>query len=167
MKNNINKLIMNVIYMIKDVPEEYQKSSFEILLNHFLRQSTPPSNTHRKKQAIKKQIVDTNGLHDILTADYDWAPTGIKKLTGIMQYIKILDVVQNEFHIDRLYPFDIKIILEEKFRQKKTSNAISMALMKSVGNCVNRIKEDKGYKYKITTSGKVQLQQIEENENEN
>ena len=164
MKDDINKLIINVIDMVKDVPQEYQKGSFEVLLNYFLMQSASSPNTHMKKQTTKKQHSETNTLQVILNDNYDWASTGIKKLKGIMQYIKILNTVQNEFHIGALYASDIKTILEQKFRQKKTSNAISMSLMKSVGNYVNRIKENNGYKYKITASGKEKLQQIEGNE---
>lgn len=159
MIDNISKLIKEVISMVKDVPEEYQKSSFEVLLNYFLAQSTSPSNTRRKKQTVQKHS-ETDDLPAILNSKYDWASTGIKKLKGITQYIRILDVVQKEFNIDTLSASDIKTILDQKFRQKKTINAISMSLMESVGNYVNRIREDKEYKYGITASGKEKLQQV-------
>ena len=160
MKNDITNLITEVIDIVKDVPQEYQKGSFEVLLNYFLTQAIPPSNTRRKKQTTQKQNSETNRLQAILNSNFDWRSTRIKKLKGIIQYIKILDTVQKEFHINRLSASDIKTILEQKFREKKTTNAISMSLMESIGNYVDRIKEDKEYKYAITVSGKEKLEQI-------
>jgi len=160
MNEDITRLIMEVIDLVQDVPEEFRKSSFEVLLNHFLIQSTLPSKPVAPKKSHTKKNSDQNNIQTILDTEYDWASTGIKKLKGIAQYIKILNVVKNDFSVDTLSPSDIITILQQKFREKKTFNAISMSLMDSVGRYVDRIKEGKGYQYRITTSGEEHLNQI-------
>lgn len=160
MKEDITKLIMEVIDLVQDVPEEFRKSSFEVLLNHFLIQTTLPSKPVAPKKSHTKKNSEQNIIQTILNTEYDWASTGIKKLKGIAQYLKILNVVKNDFSVDTLSPLDITTILEQKFREKKTFNAIGMSLMESVGKYVDRIKEDKGYRYRITASGEERLNQI-------
>lgn len=160
MKEDITRLITDVISLIEDVPEEFKKSSFEVLLNYFLIQQTLPSKpTPSKKSSIQKSL-ETNDLQIILNTNYDWASTGIKKLKGISQYLKILSIVKNDFDIETLSASDIATILEQKFREKKTINAVSMSLMESVGRYVDRIKEDKGFRYRITGSGQERLEDI-------
>ena len=156
MTDDIKNLITDVIGMVEDVPEDFQRSSFEVLLNYFLIQSQPSLNMRVKKRTAQKHS-KTDSLQVILNSKYDWASTGIKQLKGIMQYIKILDVVQQEFGVDKLSTSEIKTILEQKFRQKKTISAISMSLMTFVGVYVDRFKEDKEYKYGITVSGQEKL----------
>ena len=166
MTNDITNLIAKVIDMVEGVPKEFQKSSFEILLGYFLMQSQLPLDTRTKKQTTQKRS-EPDTLQRILSSEYDWASTEITQLNGAMQYIKILDVVQQEFTVDSLSVSEIKIILEQKFRQKKTTNAISMALMTFVGKYVDRIK-DKEYKYRVTASGRKKLEQnLEQIKNEN
>lgn len=160
MNEDITRLIKEVINMVQDVPKEFQKSSFEVLLNYFLIQTTLPSTPVAPKKSHTKKNSEQNAIQTILNAEYDWASTEIKKLKGIVQYLKILNVVKNNFSVDTLSPSDITTILAQKFREKKTFNAISMSLMESVGRYVDRIKEDKGYRYKITASGEVYLNQI-------
>ncbi len=165
MKKDITNLIMNVIDMVADLPKEYQKSSFEVLLNHFLIQSQLPLNSRTKKQTSQKRS-ETDALQRILNSEYDWAATGIRQLKGVIQYIKILDVARQDFNIDKLSVSDIKIILEQKFRQKKTTNTISMALIRVVGLYVDRVK-NKEYEYVITAAGKKKLSDLEATKNEN
>lgn len=71
-----------------------------------------------------------------------------------------MKTVKNDFSIDTLSASDITTILEQKFRERKTVNAVSMSLMESVGKYVDRIKEDKGYRYRITASGEERLSSI-------
>ena len=165
LKQDITNLIMNVIDTVADLPKEYQKSSFEVLLNYFLIQSQLPLNTRTKKQTTQKRS-EADTLQRILHSEYDWAATGIRQLKGVMQYIKILDVARQDFNIDKLSVSDIKIILEQKFRQKKSTNTIAMALIRSVGLYVDRIK-NKEYEYGITAAGKKKLSDLEETKNEN
>ena len=160
MKEDITRLIMDVIALVQDVPEEFRKSSFEVLLNHFLIQSTIPSRSATSKKSPIKKSSDTNDLQTILNTNFDWASTGIKKLKGILQYLKILSIVKNNFNVNTLSAFDITTILEQKFREKKTINAVSMSLMESVGKYVDRIKEDKGFRYRIIGSGEDKLGEI-------
>lgn len=162
MKEDITKLIMDVINLIEDVPEEFKKSSFEILFNHFLIQQTLPSKPTQSKKSSTPKSSDTNDLQTILNTNYDWSSTGIKKLKGISQYLKILSVVKNNFNIEKLYVSDITTILEQKFREKKTINTVSMSLMESVGRYVDRVKVDKGFKYRIMESGQERLEDISE-----
>ena len=56
MNKDITKLIMQVIDLVKDVPEEFRKSSFEVLLNHFLTQSSLPSKSKVTKKSVMKKI---------------------------------------------------------------------------------------------------------------
>lgn len=160
MKEDITKLIMGIIDLIQDVPEEYRKRSFEVLLNHFLIQTTPSFKQVSPKKSPPKKYSETNPLKVILSTEYDWASTGIKKLKGNAQYLKILNVVKNNFNVDTLSASDIVTILEQKFREKKTINAISMSLMESVGKYVDRTKEDKEWRYRITVSGEERLEEI-------
>jgi len=160
MNEDITNLIIEVIEMVQDIPEGFRKSSFEVLLNYFLMQSTLPSKPVAPKKFHTKKSSEQNIIQTILNTEYDWASTGIKKLKGTAQYIKIITVAKNDFNIDTLSPSDIKTILEQKFREKKTFNAISMSLMESVGRYVDRIKEDKGYRYRITVSGEEHLNRI-------
>ena len=160
MKEDITKLIMGVIDLIQDVPEEYQKSSFEVLLNHFLIQTSPSFKQVSPKKSPSKKYSEMNPIKVILSPEYDWASTGIKKLKGYAQYLKILNVVKNNFNVETLSASDIVTILEQKFREKKTSNAISMSLMESVGKYVDRTKEDKEWRYRITVSGEERLEEI-------
>jgi len=158
MKKNITKLITEVIEIVQDVPEEFRKSSFEVLLSHFLTETDLPSKSTTKKHRTKNS--EQNSIKTILNTEYDWASTGIKKQKGIVQYLKILNVVKSDFGLDSLSPSDIKTILKQKFREKKTFNAISMSLMESLGKYADRIKEEKGYRYRITASGEEHLNQI-------
>ena len=160
MNKDITKLINEIINLVKDVPVEFRKSSFEVLLNYFLMQTTPPSKPNTPKKSQTKKNSEENIVQTILNTEYDWASTGIKKLKGIVKYLKILNVVKNDFDVDALSPSDITTILEQKFREKKTFNAVSMSLMESVGRYVDRIKEEKGYRYRITLSGDEHLNQI-------
>ena len=151
---------MGVIDLIQDVPEEYQKSSFEVLLNHFLVQTSPSFKQVSSKKSPPKKYSETNPLKVVLNTEYDQASTGIKKLKGNAQYLKILNIVKNNFNIDTLSASDIVTILEQKFREKKPINAISMSIMESVGIFVDRTKEDKEWRYRITVSGEERLEEI-------
>ena len=158
MNKNITSLIKEVISIVKDVPEEYRKSSFEVLLNYSLIQTPPTQKTQFKKSPPKKSPND-NYLQTILDKNYDWASTGIKKLEGILQYLKILSVVKNDFDVETLSASDIRIILVQKFREKKTINTVSMSLMKFVGKYVDRIKAANGFQYRIVGSGEARLEE--------
>ena len=96
----------------------------------------------------------------MLSAEIDWASTGIKKLKGIIQYLALLKIAKTELDDGTLSVAEIKIILEQKFREKKTVNTISMSLMDAVGKYVDRIKEDKEWRYKITASGENKLEEF-------
>ena len=166
MSSYISKSINEVINLVKDVPEEYRKSSFEILLAHFLSQRIPSFDIKQKKQPVQKHSKTDEGMRTILNSKYDWAFTGIKDLKGLTQYIHILDVVEKKFKIDSLSASNIAKILEQKFRLKKKPTAISMSLMSSVGECVDRSKVGYEYKYTITVLGRKKLKEVlEGNEN--
>ena len=160
MKEDITKLINYVIDLIEDVPEKYQKSSFEVLLNHFLTQPTIPTKPISSKTTKKDKVSKIHTVQEIINSKYDWATTGIKNLKGIGQYLTILKIAKNDFNVDTLSASDIRTILTQKFREKKTINTISMSLMEAVGKYVDRIKEDNEFRYGITTSGETRLQQI-------
>ena len=60
MKEDIRQLINYVIGLVEDVPVEYRKSSFEVLLNHFLIQQTLPVKSIPLKLAKKKNVSKDN-----------------------------------------------------------------------------------------------------------
>lgn len=160
MNKDITQLINYVIGLVEDVPAEYQKSSFEVLLSHFLIQQTLPAKSIPSKLAKKKKVSKDNTIQKIVNSEYDWATTGAKNLKGITQYLAILKIAKNDFEVDTLSVSDIRNILTQKFREKKTINTISMSLMDAIGKYVDRIKEDKEFRYRITPSGETRLQQI-------
>lgn len=160
MKNDITELIMQVIDLVKDVPEEFRKSSFEVLLNHFLIQTSLPSRPIVAKKPQMKKPSDMKNLELLLSGEIDWASTGIKKLKGIPQYLALLKIAKTELDDDTLSVLEIKTILEQKFREKKTVNTIGMSLMDAVGKYVDRIKDDKGWRYRITVSGENRLEEF-------
>lgn len=160
MKEDITKLIKEIIDLVKDVPEEYRKSSFEVLLNHSLTQSSLPSRQTTPKKSNTKKDSETEHLEMMLSLEIDWASTGIKKLKGIIQYLGLLKIVKTELADDTLSASEIKTILEQKFREKKTINTISMSLMDAVGKYVDRIKVDNEFRYRITISGEDRLEQV-------
>ena len=160
MKEDITNLIKFVMDLIEDVPEEYRKSSFEVLLHHFLTSPSLPAKSYSSKVIKQKKSVEKNSIQEIITSEYDWAATWIKRLIGIGQYLAILKIVKNDFNVDTLSASDIKNILDQKFREKKTINTISMSLMDAVGKYVDRIKAEKEFRYRITASGESRLEEI-------
>jgi len=160
MEKDITKLIDFVIDMVKNVPEEYRKSSFEVLLHHFLTSPPLPAKSRSSKVIKQQSSVEKNSIQEIISSEYDWAATGIKRLKGIGQYLAILKIAKNDFNVETLSASDIKNILDQKFREKKTINTISMSLMDAVGKYVDRIKADKEFRYRITASGESRLEEI-------
>ena len=160
MKEDITKLINFVMDLVEDVPDEYRKSSFEVLLQHFLTSPSLPAKSRSSKVIKQKKGVEKDSIQQIINSEYDWAATGIKRLKGIGQYIAILKITKNDFNVESLSASDIKNILEQKFREKKTTNAISMSLMDAVGKYVDRIKTENGFKYRVTASGESRLEEI-------
>ncbi|MDH3764574.1 MAG: hypothetical protein OER82_02035 [Nitrosopumilus sp.] len=160
MNKDITELITYVIDLIKDVPEEFRKSSFEVLLNHFLIQSSLPSKSIVTKKSTMKKSSEIKNLELMLSTEIDWASTGIKKFKGIIQYLALLKIAKTELDDVTLSASEIKTILEQKFREKKTVNTISMSLMDAVGKYVDRVKEDKEWRYRITASGENRLEEF-------
>lgn len=159
MKKDITKLINETMNLVKDVPEEYRKSSFEVLLNHSLTQPPLPSKPVTSKKSTVQKTSETNNLELMLSLEIDWASTGIKKLKGITQYLELLKIAKTQLADKTLSAVEIKTVLEQKFREKKSINTISMSLMDAVGRYVDRIKTNKEFRYKITTSGEERLEQ--------
>jgi hypothetical protein len=159
MKEDITKLINEIIDLVKDVPEEYRKNSFEVLLNHSLTQPFISSKSPDPKKSNTKKDSETKHLELMLSLEIDWSSTGIKKLKGITQYLKLLKIAKLELIDDTLSVTEIKIILAQKFREKKTINTISMSLMDAVGKYVDRIKVDNEFRYRITATGEERLEQ--------
>jgi len=159
-KKNIKQLIDEVIDMVKDVPEAYRKNSFEVLMNYRLTHDIAVQQNTKSKKHVSTKIKKHNDLEIILNAEYDWASTRIKSQKGITQYLRILSITKNDFNIDTLSSSDISEILKHKFRENKTSNAISMSLMESLGNYVDRIKVERGFQYRVTPSGESYLNEI-------
>ena len=141
----------------------FEKEAFQVALQHYLKMEC-----HRN---IKTKIVpsetfteqdrnDENNLEMIMHSNYEWSSTNIPKLQPIDQYLYLLQIVKNELQIDKLSADEIKTILHEKFRVNKTVNNIGMALMKRVGNYVDRVKTGSAYKYKITINGEKYLNEV-------
>jgi hypothetical protein len=159
-------LIENAIQEAKKIaenaPEEYRQSVFQVMFELLLRNGTvQEQKTDKPARQEPKKDEESTENQGILEARYEWSSTRISKLEGVTQYLAVMEIALNEFKIDGLIPKEIHDVLFEKFRIAKTTNAISMALMKAVGKYVDRIKVENGYKYRITREGIEFLRQEE------
>lgn len=161
MTSEIRKKIDEAIGIVKDVPEPYQKLSFEIVLKHLLNLTidTVPKISHKRSIPVAKAKGQAD-IETMLKSDYDWASTQIPKLKPIGQNLCVLKIASDDFGIDILSPKDMQVILSQKFRLSKSANAVSMSLMEAVGKYVDRIQEGKEYLYRITSKGREYLDSL-------
>jgi hypothetical protein len=158
----IENAIQEAIEIAKNAPEEYRQSVFQVMFELLLRNGVVHERkTDKTARHESKKDEENAENRDILGARYEWSSTKISKLDGVAQYLAVIEIALNEFKIDGLTPKEIHDVLFEKFRIAKTTNTISMALMKAVGNYVDRIKIENGYKYRITREGIEFLRQEE------
>jgi hypothetical protein len=146
---------------VKNIPEHYRNIGFGVVLAYLLFSEKGFTPTRQNKpESISKITDEQNGLDTILKSDFDWSSTDIPRLTALGQNLLLLKIVKDNFNIDNLSPSEIKAILYEKFRISKTNNAISMSLMENVGKYVDRIRTGSEYSYRITSQGKIKVEEI-------
>jgi hypothetical protein len=134
-------------------PPKYQQGVFQTVFNLMLTDRLVPSpvqQTPVDEQTKTEAITDNN---DILNIKFDWSGTKIPYLRGVAQYLAIIEIALNKFNVDGISAKTIQQVLFQKFRVSKTSNAVSMSLMNSVGKYVDRDEVNGEYVYRITRNG--------------
>lgn len=154
---DIQAAIKKAIELVKNVPDEYRNSSFEVILKHLIDSEEMKELKVRNVRKTTSDPSQKKVVENIINSNFDWTNTKVKKSSGIVQYLHILNVVQHEFRIDSLSVADIQKILIQKFRIQKTINTIGMSLMASVGKYVDRVKIDSGYNYRLTSEGRKKI----------
>ena len=92
-------------------------------------------------------------MNTILNSDCDWSKLNLDNIDGIQLYLSILDIVRINLNINSLSTLEIRNILKEKYRVKRSISAIGMALLHVQGKYVTRIRSGNSYKHKITPLG--------------
>lgn len=149
MNDKIVKHIHDTLSILDDVPEEYRKTAFEVILNHLLSSDYSP--VLESRQVLTKK--DHAGIDMILKSSFDWPSTKILQSKPTPQILLILKIAKENFGINELSASEIQKIFKEKFRITKNVSAISMLLMEKVGKFVDRIQEGNKFYYRITQNG--------------
>lgn len=149
MNDMISKHVQEALSIIGDVPEEYKKTAFEVILGHLL--SSDYSIVQESRHVLTKK--DHTGIDRILRSSFDWPSTKILQSKPTPQILLILKVAKENFGINELSASEVQKILKEKFRITKSVSALGMLLMEKVGKFVDRIQEGNKFYYRITENG--------------
>lgn len=74
--------------------------------------------------------------------------------------LAVLHAARVGYHIDGLTPGEIATVLSQKFRIATRTLSVSDALGKVAGSLVDRVKEGRGYRYRIMEPGEKQVESI-------
>ncbi|GEM_PF-2301036 len=159
---------------VKDLDPSLKKGAFETILNKLLETNiatASPQNVKKKtkartktkpaaspKQTTKGDDITKTLLTKINRTDHPC----LSKMTKIGDKALYVLKMALDNNVDGLVPSQIAYILNEKFRQKGTQNAVSMALMKS--DYVDRrpitVQGGSGYTYHLMEPGENYLKNI-------
>lgn len=149
MNTMISKHVQDALSIIDDVPEQYKKTAFEVILGHLL--SSDYSIISGSRQVLTKK--DHIGINKILRSNFDWPSTKILESKPTPQILLVLKIAKEDFGFDELSASEIQKILKEKFRITKSVSAISMLLYEKLGKFVDRVSEGNKFYYRITQNG--------------
>ncbi|MDP3026053.1 MAG: hypothetical protein Q8O10_11050 [candidate division Zixibacteria bacterium] len=166
----------------KEVEKELQKSCFEIVLSHLLRDASQLVSTKGNKTAIMEKheeelerptVTREETLNIVIGSNID-----ISNYTRIREKGKLLDkslmvlkLVGEQFPVQELTPTEIEKILKGNFGLDKIHKEnISTVLKKELGRMVQRRKIGKEWAYSILPKGVEFVdnsnRQLKEEENE-
>lgn len=159
-------LIQKAAEIAASVPENLQETAFNRALDALLGE-LPQTATRRSLEAEVTPPPEVESRHPepehdlakVLIARMDaTAHADVKSAATVLERsLRVLHIARMDYDIDGLTPSEIATVLTDKFRISSPLSSVSDALGAAAGNLVDRVKEGRGYRYRIMTAGEEYL----------
>lgn len=168
-KQSLKKLFKEAENIVADLPAHLQGAAFPLAFNSISDRTAGglPEGDQKQKLVSKfKPVPDVartqtkDATHILMNGINRTKYPKMEDFTAALDCsLYLLQIAKDDMGIDGLNPVQISKVLRDKFRKKISQNAASMALM-GAGKFVDRIKEGRGFIYKIMGAGERHIKSV-------
>lgn len=164
--DKLASLIQEAAKIAELVPENLQEAAFNRALDSLMGETpdikqrhiteggaAPPPKVDPPHSALEQSVVE-----DLISRMNSTAHPDVKSDTTVLgRALRILHVAHVDYDIDGLTPPEIAKVLTDKFRISTPLSSVSGALGNAAGKLVDRVKEGRGYRYRIMADGEKHI----------